>query len=468
MMMFETSSISIEVVTEILKGVDEGIHVVDLNGKTIFYNEVAAQHDGLTVGEVIGKPLLEVFPSLTEKTSTLLRVIKSRKEIVNVAQSYDNIHGKKIETINSTIPICVHGDFFGAMEIAKDYSSIKRLSEQLLDLQKVKQVLNPKKKSKSTVKYTFDDLLTENNEFLQLKKEAYKLAKSQSSILVYGESGTGKELFVQGIHDASVRRNAPFIVQNCAAIPETLLESILFGTAKGSYTGAVDRPGLFELADGGTLFLDELHAMPIDLQAKLLRVLEDGMIRRIGSSKSVQVDVRVIAAMNVHPRKALEEKLIRMDIFYRLNVLTFELLPLRKRPEDIKFLSNKFLDHYNGILQKNIQGVSTEVMNIFHSYDWPGNVRELKHTIEYMMNVCEDTSLDIEHLPAMLKGNTSVSRKIIKGYSLKEKIQEFEKNMICEALEQTSGNIKQAAKQLQIPRQTLQYKIQKYELQGAD
>lgn len=468
MMMFETNSISIEVVTEILKGVDEGIHVVDLNGKTIFYNEVAAQHDGLTVGEVIGKPLLEVFPSLTEETSTLLRVLKSRKEIVNVAQSYSNIHGKKIETINSTIPICVQGDFFGAMEIAKDYSSIKRLSEQLLDLQKEKQVMNPKKKSKSAVKYTLDDLLTENNEFLQIKREAYKLAKSQSSILVYGESGTGKELFVQGIHDASVRRHAPFIVQNCAAIPETLLESILFGTAKGSYTGAVDRPGLFELADGGTLFLDELHAMPVDLQAKLLRVLEDGMIRRIGSSNSVQVDVRVIAAMNVHPRKALEEKLIRTDIFYRLNVLTFELLPLRKRPEDIKFLSIKFLDHYNGVLHKNIQGVSTEVMNIFQSYEWPGNVRELKHTIEYMMNVCEETSLGMEHLPAMLKGNTSASRKVIKGYSLKGQIEELEKNMICDALKETSGNIKQAAKMLQIPRQTLQYKIQKYELQGAE
>lgn len=468
MMMFETSSISIEVVTEILKGVDEGIHVVDLNGKTIFYNEVAAQHDGLTVGEVIGKPLLEVFPSLTEETSTLLRVLKSRKEIVNVAQSYSNIHGKKIETINSTIPICVKGDFFGAMEIAKDYSSIKRLSEQLLDLQKEKQVMNTKKKSKSAVKYTLDDLLTENNEFLQIKREAYKLAKSQSSILVYGESGTGKELFVQGIHDASVRRHAPFIVQNCAAIPETLLESILFGTAKGSYTGAVDRPGLFELADGGTLFLDELHAMPVDLQAKLLRVLEDGMIRRIGSSKSVQVDVRVIAAMNVHPRKALEEKLIRTDIFYRLNVLTFELLPLRKRPEDIKFLSIKFLDHYNGVLHKNIQGVSTEVMNIFQSYEWPGNVRELKHTIEYMMNVCEETSLGMEHLPAMLKGNTSASRKVIKDYSLKGQIEELEKNMICDALKETSGNIKQAAKLLKIPRQTLQYKIQKYELQGAE
>lgn len=466
--MFESNRISIEVVTEILRGVDEGIHVVDLNGKTIFYNEVAAQHDGLTVAEVIGKPLLDVFPSLTEETSTLLRVLKSKKEIVNVAQSYSNIHGKKIETINSTIPICVHGVFFGAMEIAKDYSSIKKLSDQLWDLQREKQLKIQKKKNESSVKYTLDDLLTENNHFQQLKREAYKLAKSQSSILVYGESGTGKELFVQGIHDASNRRNAPFIVQNCAAIPETLLESILFGTAKGSYTGAVDRPGLFELADGGTLFLDELHAMPIDLQAKLLRVLEDGMIRRIGSSKSVKVDVRVIAAMNVHPRKALEEKLIRTDIFYRLNVLTFELLPLRKRPEDILFLTNKFIEHFNHVLHNRIHGVSTEVLNVFQRYDWPGNVRELKHTIEYMMNVCEGAVLDMEHLPVMLKENHRAPRNTSETHSLKEQLHTFEKDLIIKALNTTNNNIKKAAKLLEIPRQTLQYKIQKYDLQGAE
>jgi arginine utilization regulatory protein len=466
--MFESNRISIEVVTEILRGVDEGIHVVDLNGKTIFYNEVAAQHDGLTVAEVIGKPLLDVFPSLTEETSTLLRVLKSKKEIVNVAQSYSNIHGKKIETINSTIPICVHGDFFGAMEIAKDYSSIKRLSEQLWDLQREKQLKIQKKKSESSVKYTLEDLMTENSHFQQIKKEAYKLAKSQSSILVYGESGTGKELFVQGIHDASNRRNAPFIVQNCAAIPETLLESILFGTAKGSYTGAVDRPGLFELADGGTLFLDELHAMPIDLQAKLLRVLEDGMIRRIGSSKSVTVDVRVIAAMNVHPRKALEEKLIRTDIFYRLNVLTFELLPLRERPEDILFLTNRFIEDFNHVLHKRIQGMSREVLNVFQRYDWPGNVRELKHTIEYMMNVCEGSVLDMQHLPVMLKEHERASRNTSETHSLKEQLHEFEKDLIIQALKHTNNNIKKAAALLEIPRQTLQYKIQKHQLQGAE
>ena len=155
-----------------------------------------------------------------------------------------------------------------------------------------------------------------------MKDEAGKLAKSDSPILVYGESGTGKELFVQGIHHASYRANGPFIAQNCAAIPETLLESILFGTAKGSYTGAVERKGLFELADGGTLFLDELHTMPIELQAKLLRVLEDGIVRRV-EAKTMSVDVRVIAAMNIHPNDALKNQKLRSDLYYRLNVFTF-------------------------------------------------------------------------------------------------------------------------------------------------
>lgn len=466
--MFDASSISIEVVTEILRGVDEGIHVVDTSGTTIFYNEVAAQHDGLKVSEVIGKPLLDVFPSLTEKTSTLLRVLKTKKEIVNVVQTYSNVHGIKIETINSTIPIVVHGIFFGAMEIAKDYTSIKRLSEQLLDLQKEKQRTISKKRVEGSVRYTLDDLLTENPHFQQMKMEAYKLAKSHSSILVFGESGTGKELFVQGVHHASSRRNAPFIVQNCAAIPETLLESILFGTAKGSYTGAVDRPGLFELADGGTLFLDELHAMPIDLQAKLLRVLEDGMIRRVGSSKSVRVDVRVIAAMNVHPRKALEENMIRTDLFYRLNVLTFELVPLRKRREDILFLAEKFIKDFNEKLHKNIKKVSIDVQHVFSCYEWPGNVRELKHTIEYMMNVCDGHELVMDNLPIMLKDISVSMNGNETGNSLKDQLFHYEKELIQRALQKTNGNIKQAAKRLGIPRQTLQYKIQKYETKSAE
>lgn len=460
-------AISNEVLEAILSRIDEGIHVVDTDGKTIYYNEVAAKHDGLAVGEVIGKPLLSVFPSLNESTSTLLKVMETKKAIYNQAQIYTNVYGKKIETMNTTLPIFVDDVLVGAMEIAKDYSSMKRLSEQLIDLQK--KLLSKKKTSKkqSTVTHTLNDLLTKNTHLEMIKNEAERLATSNSPILVFGESGTGKEVFVQGIHHASNRANAPFIAQNCAAIPETLLESILFGTSKGSYTGAVERPGLFELADGGTLFLDELHAMPIDLQSKLLRVLEDGMVRRVGGTKDFYVDVRVVAAMNVHPKKALEDKLIRLDLFYRLNVLTFGLIPLRERKEDILYLAETFIEFYNRLLNKKVLELSEEIKTTFLNYKWAGNVRELKHTIEYMMNVCDGQTLTSQHLPIMLREEIRVTSNS-EDSSFRVKVEAYEINLIKEAMEFTEGNIQQAAKFLQIPRQTLQYKLQKYDLINAE
>lgn len=464
--MTETQSISKEVLAAILKGIDEGIHVVDLDGNTIFYNEIAARHDGLEVSEVIGRPVLKVFPSLDKETSTLLKVMKTKKPIYNQTQSYVNLHGAQIETINTTLPITVDGKVAGAVEIAKDYSRLKLLSESLLDLRKkIKQPVK-KKTPVQNVQYTLDSLLTINQEMQKIKKEAAKLAKSDSSILVFGESGCGKELFVQGLHHASSRAAGPFIAQNCAAIPESLLESILFGTAKGSYTGAVDRPGLFELADGGTLFLDEIHAMPIELQAKLLRVLEDGIVRRVGSPKSSHVDVRVIAAMNIHPVEALERNQIRTDLFYRLNVLTFGLLPLRDRKEDIEFLTHHFIREFNQVLHKNLSGIGEDVLALFRQYHWPGNVRELKHAIEYMMNVCEDHFLKAEDLPVIMKQQLQKDEQAVslKVQPLKASMEEQEKALIKKALLETNGNIKRAAKLLEVPRQTLQYKLAKYNI----
>lgn len=465
-------AISNEVLKAILSRIDEGIHVVDTKGKTIYYNEVAARHDGMNISDVIGKPLLEVFPSLNETSSTLLKVMKTKKAIYNQAQSYTNVYGKRIETMNTTLPIYVDRDLVGSMEIAKDYSSMKQLSEQLVDLQN--KLLSKRKSSKnqSTVTYTLNDLLTKNPQFAQMKAEAEKLASSHSPILVFGESGTGKEVFVQGIHHASTRASSPFIAQNCAAIPENLLESILFGTSKGSYTGAVDRPGLFELADGGTLFLDELHTMPIDLQAKLLRVLEDGTYRRVGGTKDMSADVRVIAAMNVHPRKALDTKMLRADLFYRLNVLTFELTPLRDRKEDILYLLEVFMEAFNRKLGKNVTDITKDVKEIVLSYSWPGNVRELKHTLEYMMNVCEGSKLTKEDLPIMLKEFVKKPVKTVSEekapISFRNKVEDYEKALILDALSQTEGNVQQAAKWLQIPRQTLQYKLQKYQILNAE
>ncbi|MFL6517366.1 MAG: sigma-54 interaction domain-containing protein [Bacillus sp. (in: firmicutes)] len=452
-----------EVLTAILKGIDEGIHVVNTDGKTIFYNEVAAKHDGMGVKEVQGKHLIDAFPSLTEESSTLLKVIKTGKPIYNQAQVYMNLHGTRIDTINTTLPIFLEDEIIGAVEIAKDYSRMKLLAERLLDLQRGFNK-SSKKKTMKQVTFTLNDLLTVNPAFQGIKDEAKKLAKSDAPILVYGESGTGKELFVQGVHHESLRSSEPFIAQNCAAIPETLLESILFGTAKGSYTGAVDRKGLFEFADGGTLFLDELHTMPIELQAKLLRVLEDGMVRRVGSSHSVSVDVRVIAAMNVIPSKALQEHTLRADLYYRLNVFTFSLIPLRERKEDILFLADHFIKGFNQKLYKNISGYENKLELFFMNYPWPGNVRELKHTIEYMMNVCEEKQLKYNDLPSMLRhlpSTTTTNNVGMESLSLRKNIETLEKDLILNALELSEGNINQAAKLLEIPRQTLQYKLKK-------
>jgi arginine utilization regulatory protein len=444
----------------ILGSIDEAIHAVNTEGITIYYNDVAARHDGLEKSEVLGKPLLDVFPSLNEKSSTLLNVLKTKKPLYNKTQAFVNLHGKRIETVNTTLPIVVNGEVLGAVEIAKDYSRLKELSERLVDIQKGK-----KRKSSQPVhqpaKYQFDDLLTTNKVFSQTKKRAEKLAKSHSPILVFGESGTGKELFVHSIHRASKRSEGPLVAQNCAAIPESLLESILFGTSKGSYTGAVERPGLFELADGGTLFLDELHAMPVELQAKLLRVLEDGAVRRVGSGTVQNVDVRVISAINIHPMKALEKKQLREDLFYRLNVLTFELTPLRERPEDIPFLVGTFIEIFNKELGKMVIGIKQEAESVLLNHTWPGNVRELKHTIEYMMSVCEEKELSMKDLPALLKKNSSEKKRTTLELNFNDQLRQYEKSLIDLAMSKSGGNIQKAARILGIPRQTLQYKLKK-------
>ncbi|WP_284142968.1 sigma 54-interacting transcriptional regulator [Caloranaerobacter azorensis] len=273
-----------ENIFEILDYLDEGIHIIDDRGNIVYYNRAAQRLDEIEGDKAIGRHILEIYPSLTYETSTLLKVIKTGQPIFNVEQTFVNYKGDRITTLNTSLPIKANGKIIGALEISKDITQVRRLSEKILDLQKELFNDNNKKpnKSKHTAKYTFVDIIGQSEEMLRLKSLALKASMVSSPVLIYGKTGTGKELFVQSIHNASPRKNKPFIAQNCAALPSGLLESILFGTVKGSFTGAEDRPGLFELANGGTLFLDEINSMPLDLQAKLLRVIQDGSIRRVG------------------------------------------------------------------------------------------------------------------------------------------------------------------------------------------
>lgn len=463
---------TVEMLQAILGAIDEGIHVVDADGITIFYNHVAAKLDGLTSDEVLGKPLLEVFPSLDRESSTLLRVIESGESIYNQTQVYKNWKGMRVETINTTLPVRVGKRLVGAVEVAKDIGKLKALSERLVDLQA--KISKPKrtKRAVDEISFHFEDILTSSEKMKQLKERARRAARTTSPVLIYGETGTGKELFVQSIHHASARSTMPFIAQNCAALPASLLESLLFGTTKGSFTGADDRPGLFELADGGTLFLDELNSMPLDLQAKLLRVLQDGQIRRIGGSKSTRVDVRVIAAVNEAPQMLVQRGLMRTDLYYRINVVSFELPPLRERKEDIDLLVGHFLEKFNGQFGMNVRGTSKEVARLFASYDWPGNVRELEHVVEAAMNMVESDTIELEHLPPhVLDRNLagvsedqpmtdlSALLEASEGRTLPDIMRELEERMINGAMKATDGNVLRAAKLLGIPRQTLQYKL---------
>ncbi|MFC0274323.1 sigma-54 interaction domain-containing protein [Metabacillus herbersteinensis] len=451
-----------ELFKSILNSVDEGIHAVDQDGITIFYNKVAANHDGLAINEVVGQHLLTIFPSLTEETSTLLKVIKTKRPIFDLPQRYMNIRGEIIETVNSTVPIMINETFIGAVEIAKDYSTIKKLSEKLLDLQRRISKGKSPSSSQSKTLYRFKDIISADPQLIQMKSLAKKVSGSHANVLIFGETGTGKELFVQAIHQESPRSHAPFIAQNCAALPENLLESLLFGTAKGSFTGAIDRAGLFELANGGTLFLDELQATPLLLQAKLLRVIEDGWIRRVGSEKQIQVDVRILAAMNEEPVKCVEKKQLREDLFFRLNVFLFNIPPLNKRTGDVSLLTDHFISYYNNKLNKKIKGLSDNALHVLKNHLWPGNVRELKHVIEYAVTIEEGDTIELTSLPVHFQAHIHQSNHEFSP--LKETLQNFEKDYIEKALHTCNGNVVRTATLLKIPRQTLQYKIKKLNL----
>jgi arginine utilization regulatory protein len=265
----------------ILQLLDEGIHVLDKHGNTIFYNDAMAALEKMDSRDVIKKPFKDVFKGLNKETSTLLKALYSQTVTKNLKQTYLNKDGKEISTINTTVPVIMDGEVIAAIEIAKNITKIEEMSKTILKLHG--EIEKPAEvKHKKVKKYNFDNIVGQNEKFLDVIEKAKKSSKNTASVFIYGETGTGKELIAQSIHYASSRKDKPFKAQNCAALPESLLESLLFGTAKGGFTGAVDRPGLFEQANGGTLLLDEINSMPYELQPKLLRVLQENYIRRVG------------------------------------------------------------------------------------------------------------------------------------------------------------------------------------------
>jgi len=453
-----------------LDNINEGIHVVNEVGKTIIYNKKMSELESMDKDIVLGKKITDVFPSLNENNSTLMLTLKNKKEIKNNQQEYLNKYGQKIITINSTIPIFLENGSVWALEIARDITETKKLYNKIVSLQE-KLYTDDNLDDDQNRHFTFNDIKGENKKLKQVMNYARQAARTDSSILIVGDTGTGKELFAQGIHSGSRRQNKPFIAQNCAALPENLLEGILFGTRKGGFTGAINRKGLFEQANGGTLLLDEINSMSKSLQAKLLRVLQEGLVRPVGGKEDIKVDVRIIATSNKSPVESIREGNLREDLYYRLAVVLLQLPLLSERQDDILLLANYFINIINKKFNKRIMGLSDEVKEIFYNYSWPGNVRQLEHVIEGAINIISNGNyIKKEHVKPFLIDirSNQKEQKIDNQKTLPEKMEKLEKEYIIEALKKNAKNITTTAKYLGIKRQSLQYRMNKYDINLDD
>ncbi|MDD3315528.1 MAG: sigma 54-interacting transcriptional regulator [Syntrophaceticus sp.] len=453
---------------KVLNTISEGVIVTDAEGEIIFFNEALENMEGLKSSEVVGRYLSDIYRVTPGKSDHSL-VIKSGKPYQEQTITYFTAEGDEINLMASYYPVEHRGEVIGAFSVCRDFTRIKDLITKNMNLQRqVHAKEGNDKPLHNGTRYRLDDFIYAGEQIDMLINQAQKAALTDFPVLVYGETGTGKEVLAQGIHNASARREEPFVGINCAAIPETLLESTLFGTVKGAFTGAVDSQGLFQQAGKGTLFLDEINSMPATLQAKLLRVLQERSYRRVGSTRELPLECRIVTSTNVDPYECIEKGTLREDIFYRFAVFTLFIPPLRERIKDIEELITHFIKNFCRVYGQVSVKLDPELKQALLSYDWPGNVRELQHVIEsslVMLNP-DDKELTFEHLPSYIrpkfKQQTSHYVKYTaEGNSLNQVLRNTEKQVIEEALRSHRGNITRAAKSLGILRQNLQYRMRK-------
>ena len=337
----------------------DGIVVTNKFGYIEFYKNFRPELNKLKESDVLHKHILDVYPGLTEETSSVMRVLSTGRPISNEFQVLKTYKGQSINAINTTLPIRQNDEIIGAVDVS-------RYIDSPFERQDI--VLSIKDNVTSGNLYSVDDIITSSREMEIIKERIPMIADTDSSVLIYGETGTGKELVAQSIHTSSKRRNKRFISQNCAAIPANLLESILFGTVKGSYTGAENKPGLFEIANGGTLFLDEINSMEKSVQAKILKAIEEKQVVRLGGYEPIKTDVKIVSAINQDPIKCVEEGRIRSDLFYRLSVVQINVPPLRERQKDLFYLTDHFIKEFNKLMGREILGLVEEAESIFREH----------------------------------------------------------------------------------------------------
>lgn len=440
---------------QILDVLHEAVCVTDRYGTVILWNRSSEKLYNVSKEEILGVHIGKFFPN-----AMILKVLKSQKPMWNVYHApRENFH-----VVLSTEPIYIDGELAGAVSTDHDVTEMTELSKELEHA--ITAVKYLKDQVKQFTKSSFDSIIGSSDALMKRVRIAEQVSKTEATILISGESGTGKEVFSRAIHDASGRKGL-FVPLNCSAIPAGLFESELFGYVEGAFTGArkSGKMGVFEIANSGTVFLDEIGEMPLHMQAKLLRVLQEREIYRVGSEKSIKVNTRVVSATNRDLKQMVKEGKFREDLYYRLNVVEIDLPPLRDRPSDIPLLVNTFLKEMCEKEGRPKPVIEPEVMSLLENYQWEGNVRQLKNTVEYLLVMSPGDRITREQIPSYIMND---SKPIMnfgeRPLDLTAAVTRVETETILAALEKTDNNRAAAAKLLNIPRTTLYYKMKQYEI----
>lgn len=445
-------SIPIENQTEIiLNSIADGVFTVDAEWKITSFNRAAEKITGIKKEETIGRHCWEVFKaSICEPRCSLRYTMETGQPIVNQSIFIVNSNGDRIPiSISTALLKDKGGRVIGGVETFRDLSVVEELRKEL------------------SGRHSFQDIISKNKEMQRLFGILEQVSESDTTIFLEGESGTGKGLFAKAIHSLSPRKKGPLVTVNCGALPDTLLESELFGYKAGAFTDAKkDKPGRLALAEKGTLFLDEIGDVSPALQMRLLRVLQDKVYEPLGSTGPKKADVRIVCATNKNLERLVKEGRFREDLYYRINVVKLVLPPLRKRKEDIPLLAEHFIQKFNRLSSKEIQGFSPQVLPILMSHDFPGNIRELENIIEYATVVCKNSLIGMEHLPDYLQPDPHALKKALPGERRDRDISwnEMERSFIFEALRRNNWSRTATAAQMGIHPTTLWRKIKRLDI----
>ncbi len=423
------NTVPINSTTIILESISDGVFTVDKNWRITSFNRAAETITGVSRDDAIGRYCSEVFrASMCEMDCALKKTLKTGSPVINQSAFLINSEGRKIPISVSTALLHDEDEtILGGAETFRDLSLVEDLRKELRG------------------RYQTGDLVSKSSSMRNIFDMLHLLAASLSTVLIQGETGTGKEVIAKAIHNQSERKDKPFIAVNCGALPDTLLESELFGYKAGAFTGAnKDKPGRFELAKGGTLFLDEIGEISSALQIRLLRVLQEKTFEMLGDIKTIKTDARIIAATNQDLSAKVKEGSFRQDLFYRINVVRVDLPPLSKRKEDIPLLIDQFVSRFNKIQNKSVKGVSREVTALLMAYNYPGNIRELENIIEYAFVLCSEEFIESHHLPEEFKlempiseahGNINLTLKTLEVQTIKDALKRNQYNRLLTARE---------------------------------